>query len=525
MDLIQIGHDLFLKILNMSISACWIILAAVLIRIILIKAPKWIRCTLWGIVAARLICPFSLESSISLLPSGKPVDTDYLVTKFYAETGVQQVDKVVNEYISSHYSDGVSIAAVKPTFSLVDFVSIVWVIGVVVLLIYAVLSYLHLHKYISDAVVLRDNIKLSQNIKSPFILGIIKPVIYVPTGMSDNALDCVISHENSHVSRKDYLWKLIGYLLLSIHWFNPLIWISYALFCKDVELACDEKVICNMDDISKAEYIQTLLDCSAPRSPQNACPVAFAEVGVKERIKAITDYKQPAFWIIVVALIICVALVICFFTVPITYGSLKTHAKEVGIGESIENKDLTFIDCNAYSSAYTLLDHYSAVRERSYSRCEIDGKVIFDREIEFHHKENVENEDGLTIEQIVLKNSENNCEHYQQYHMLDPYSADLLHIGIDVSQYPKKLEQKNEKGYIKVVFDMGPCSTWDNETYGNTDEWIKANVHYVEGCTCLIEYYLDPDSGLILKKKNYVYQDGQLVRTEGSEQLYIQERK
>lgn len=527
MELIRTGHALFLKILNMSVSACWIILAAMLLRIILKKAPKWISCTLWGIVAVRLICPFSIEAPISMLPSSRPVDTDYFVTKLYADTGVKQVDKVVNEYISSHYSDGVPIATIKPTFNLVDFISIVWVIGVAALLIYAVLSYFHLYKYVSDAAVLRDNIKLSKNIKSPFILGIVHPVIYVPAGISDNALDYVISHENAHIRRKDYLWKLIGYLMLSIHWFNPLIWISYALFCKDIELACDEKAVCNMDDISKAEYIQTLLDCSAPRSPQNACPIAFAEVGVKERVKAITDYKKPAFWLIAVAVILCAVLAVCFLTVPPTYGSLRTHARELGIGEPIDrNQDLTYDDCRKYMAIDTILEYYSAAKEHWYQNCEIDGTVIYDREIEWHRKDNSAEADYLNIEETYLKDEKNECEHSEVYYNIaDQYILDYLNINIDFAQYPKKLEQTVERGYVKVVFDMGPVAICDRkynyEKDESYDKWIESCVHYIEGFSEIIEFYLDPTSSLLLKERFYDYQDGQLIRSGGSDQLFI----
>ena len=323
--------ELFLNIVNMSISASWIVLAVLLLRLLLNKAPKWINGILWGIVGLRLIMPFSFESIFSLIPSSETISKAPDSPRPHFESGVTIIDNQVNNYLGEHYYEGVT----RPTGHFVDIttiLAIVWIVGLVLLLAYTIISYSRVKNKIGTAVLLRDNIYQSENVVSPFVLGIIKPKIYLPFNMNEQNMSHVIAHENAHIHRKDHWWKPFGFLVLTLHWFNPLMWLGYVLLCRDIELACDEKVIKELNTEQKADYSQALLTCSVNRRMIAACPLAFGEVGVKDRVKSILNYKKPAFWIIVVAIIASVAVAVCFLTNP-TSNKLK----------DIENRTLNSI--------------------------------------------------------------------------------------------------------------------------------------------------------------------------------------
>ncbi|MBR4099686.1 MAG: M56 family metallopeptidase [Clostridia bacterium] len=309
--------DIFLKVVNMSISAGWIVLAVLLLRILLKKAPKWINVFLWGIVGARLVFPFSIESVMSLIPSAETISMVPDAPRPHFESGVTIVDNQVNDYLQGYYFEGVS----RPTGHFLDITTILaiaWLIGIAVLLIYTAISYLRLRKRVKTAVLYKDNIFQSENVASPFVLGIISPKIYLPFNMSGQDIEHVIAHEQSHIYRKDYLWKPLGFFILSIHWFNPLVWLGYVILCRDIELACDERVIKELDTEQKADYSAALLSLSINRRMIAACPIAFGEVGVKNRIKAVLNYKKPAFWLIAVAVILSIIAGVCFLTNPKT---------------------------------------------------------------------------------------------------------------------------------------------------------------------------------------------------------------
>ena len=308
--------EVFLKLLNLSITASWLILAVILIRPLLRKAPKWINCALWALVAIRLVCPFSFESSLSLVPSAETVNTTHYLAKPYVQSGVDVIDHAANSYLGDHYFEGVTVATRESLSNPITFISLIWLIGVAALLLYALISYIKLKKSVGASIAIKDNIMACDDVKSPFILGIIKPVIYVPSSMTGETLTCVMNHEMAHIKRHDHWWKPLGYLLLTVYWFNPLCWLAYILLCRDIEMACDEKVIRNMNRDEKATYSQALLNCNFPRKKIAACPLAFGEIGVKERVKSVLNYKKPAFWIIVVAVIACVAVAVCFMTNP-----------------------------------------------------------------------------------------------------------------------------------------------------------------------------------------------------------------
>ena len=321
--------DIFLQFVNMSISASWIVLAVMLLRILLKKAPKWINVLLWGIVAVRLVCPFSFESVLSLIPSAETVSPEIMMNATpEINSGVPIINSVVNPVINGLYAPEPS-ASANPLQILIPVAAVVWLTGIVALLIYTLVSFLRLRSKIGTAVLLKENIYQSENIPSPFVLGVIKPKIYLPFYMKEKDISHVIAHEQAHIRRKDYLWKPLGFLILTLHWFNPLVWLGYVLLCRDIELACDEKVVKKLNNEQRADYSQALLTCSVNRRMIAACPIAFGEVGVKDRIKSVLNYKKPAFRVIVVSVVLCLALAIGFLTNPIN-SSLYNSRYETG---------------------------------------------------------------------------------------------------------------------------------------------------------------------------------------------------
>ncbi len=311
-------NELFLKIINMSISASWLVLVVLILRFVLKKAPKWVNILLWGIVAIRLICPFSFESALSLIPSAETFPEKVISgPSFDVQTGITPVDNRINDYLGDRYFEGVTVPANNGN-NIMTILTIVWTIGILLLVAYTVISYWRLRRKVDTAVRYKDNIFQSENVKSPFVLGIIKPRIYLPFNMNGQDLEHVVAHEQAHIHRKDHWWKPFGFLLLTIHWFNPLVWLAYVLLCRDIELACDEKVIKELGNEQRADYTQALVACSVNRRMIAACPLACGEVGVKDRVKSVMNYKKPAFWGVVLAVIVCVFVAVCFLTNPVT---------------------------------------------------------------------------------------------------------------------------------------------------------------------------------------------------------------
>ena len=318
--------DLFLNIVNMSISASWLVLAVLLLRFVLKKAPKWVNVLLWGIVAVRLAFPFSIESALSLIPSAETIPMDIeMAAQPTINSGIPAINSVIDPVIGSALAPAPGDSA-NPLQIWIPILSIVWVVGVAALLLYALVSYWRLRRKVSEAVILRDNIFQSEYVASPFVLGVFRPRIYLPYNMDGQNLSHVVAHEQAHIRRKDHWWKPLGFLLLTIYWFDPLLWLAYVLLCRDIELACDEKVIQELSHEQRADYTQALVVCSVDRRTLAACPLAFGEVGVKERVKSVMNYKKPAFWVVVLAVIACVVVAVCFLTDPVSKNTIVLGA-------------------------------------------------------------------------------------------------------------------------------------------------------------------------------------------------------
>lgn len=308
--------DVFLKLVNLSISASWLILAVLVLRVVLKKAPKWVMPLLWGVVALRLVCLFSIESALSLIPSAETIPSE-IVTETREPVLYEQatLDIVTNPTLPSaaEVPVGVSRQQAQVDFNIY---SVLWLAGMAALLVHALVSAGKLKKKLATAILLRDNIYESEFVDSPFVFGVVKPNIYLPMHMDEGTAAYVIAHEHAHLARRDHWWKVLGYLVLALHWFNPLVWGAYILFCRDIELACDEKVVKGLDGAARADYSQALLSCAAPKRAVAACPLAFGEGNIKMRVKSALHYKKPAFWVAAAAVLAVVIVAVCFLTNP-----------------------------------------------------------------------------------------------------------------------------------------------------------------------------------------------------------------
>lgn len=355
----------FLKLLNLSISASWLVLAVLVLRLVSKRSPKWMNVLLWGIVALRLVLPFSVESALSLIPSAETVspaavqfDPAPTIT-----SGVSIIDNAVNPSLSEHFA-AVPTMSVNPLYVWTEIAGWVWLIGLGAMLLYALVSYLRLRRRVSVSLPVQDHIYLCDAISSPFILGVVKPHIYLPSGLDEVQRQNVLSHEQAHLARRDHWWKPLGFALLAVYWFNPVLWLAYALLCRDIELACDERVIRTMDESAVKTYSTVLLACSMPRKAVITCPLAFGEVGVKERVKNALHYKKPAFWVVAASVTVCIVVAVCFLTNPPTdtdaAGLVGFHREQVtyadvtgASGAQPSNVQLTAEETDA---VYALLD-------------------------------------------------------------------------------------------------------------------------------------------------------------------------
>lgn len=319
--------NFFLELVNMSITASYLIVAVVILRLVLSKAPKWIRGILWGFVGIRLVVPFSFESMFSLMPDSSLISMQNSNVATGTDAGALpeglDFSMGVEATLQGIEVTGVDAPAVEISSlgdaSFITVIAIVWLIGLVAMLVYCAVSYLRLHRRMSDAVIYRGGkyaVYQSEKVASPFVLGFFAPKIYLPYKMDAADMDCVIAHEKAHIARKDHWIKPVAFIILAVYWFNPLVWLAYILLCRDIELACDEKVIKEMGVENKKRYSEALLKCSVPERMISACPLAFGEVGVKKRIVNVLNYKKPAFWIIIVSLILCAVVAVCFLTNP-----------------------------------------------------------------------------------------------------------------------------------------------------------------------------------------------------------------
>ena len=353
--------ELFLELLNLSIMAGWLVLAVLVARICLKKSPKYIRCILWGLVGLRLVFPFSIESIFSLLPSSKVIDAEIVYDRTPTiNSGIPVIDDVTNNIMAESFTPNIA-DSVNPLQVVTYVAANIWVVGVAVMFIYCVTSYILVRRKVFDAVKSAGNVYECERVTTPFVLGVLNPRIYIPFHMDDEAKKYVVAHERAHIKRGDHLTKLAGFLVLSIYWFHPLLWVAYILLCKDIELACDEKALKSIGETEKKNYSKVLLKYSVSPKMIAACPVAFGEVAVKQRIKNVLNYKKPAFWIIVVSVIACVVVAVCFMTNP--KEETDTGNGKMGEWEKLDNPKAEVVPDEATESGNTGFDESTVLIE------------------------------------------------------------------------------------------------------------------------------------------------------------------
>jgi len=421
----------FLNLANMSISASRLVLAILVLRLVLNKAPKWVNVLLWGIVAVRLVCPFTIESALSLIPSTQTIPMNIeMAAKPAIDSGVEAVKSMVNPMIAASFTPYPG-ASANPLQIWIPLAAVIWFFGMVLMMSYTVISYWNLRRKVDTAVIYKNNIYHSENVSSPFVLGILKPRIYLPYSMDGKNLDHVVAHEQAHIRRKDHLWKPLGFLLLTVHWFNPLMWLAYVMLCRDIELACDEKVIAKLANEQRADYTQALVACSVNRRMIAACPLAFGEVGVKDRVKSIMNYQKPAFWIIVTALVLCVVVAVCFLTNPLEDSWIKvTHG-----AASVE------LECN-YASPINAYAIYEDIYE--------SGELVSSEAIVF---DNFQNEGGATPRRTTFSLSVQPVNSVGR----DGYTGELSlnYGGAGIAHMTRKLPKEHYTDYVHVVTEQG----------------------------------------------------------------------
>lgn len=366
--------DIFLKLLNMSFTASFLIVAILILRHVLQRAPKWAICALWALVAIRLVCPFSFESVLSLVPSANPIPEEIVyMEQPQIHSGIIMVDQTINPVLSENLAPTPA-ESVNPMQIWLAVATLVWAVGVGAMLLYAVVSYFLLYRKVQVSICTEDKIFICDDIDSPFILGIVRPRIFLPSGMEETTQQYVVAHEKAHLKRLDYLWKPFGFLLLSIYWFNPFTWIAYIMLCRDIELACDEKVIKDMGVEDKKEYSKALLTCNVSRRMIAACPLAFGEVGVKERVKSILNYRKPSFWIVVIVFVAVIGVVVFFMTNPVSKEEPSGESDTKGAGTMTEEPAPTDKDTPVENSneASTTTPSYDIIYEKYTDTSELE---------------------------------------------------------------------------------------------------------------------------------------------------------
>ena len=349
----------FLTLVNRGLSAGWLVLAVVAARFLLKKAPRWAVCALWGLVALRLLCPFSPESPLSLIPDAQPVSPEAVWNTVPAvEMAPDATEAPVSPVLEAVLPDGLPVSP-TPAQEIVAAASILWCAGLAGMVLYTLVSYRRLSRRVKGAVRIDGNLYQGAAIPTPFVLGVLRPRIYLPNTLSREDMPYVIAHERAHIRRRDPLWKALGFGLLCIYWFQPLLWLGYALFCRDMELACDEKVASALSPSHRANYSQALLNCSAGRRFLAACPVAFGEVGVKERVKRVLYFRRPTLRAVLAAVLICAVIAVCFLTNPVTPEPPKVTVAQMSItAENVTptGMTLTYHPDNAFQDVDAVTD-------------------------------------------------------------------------------------------------------------------------------------------------------------------------
>ncbi|MBE6811002.1 MAG: M56 family metallopeptidase [Ruminococcaceae bacterium] len=529
--------DIFLKILNTSVTASYLVVAVIVFRLLFKKAPKWIMCILWGIVALRLIFPFSIESSISLLPQREiltvsessdviiefksntvNVDNDTTVTNTTPATenfDTQSNESAMLEDSTQSRTDTTNVAPTvdnnipngsvvqhraSKEISLFWLLSVTWICGMLLMLTYSVISYIRLSLKVKATILYRDNVYYCDSIDTPFIFGVFSPNIYIPSNMSTEHLEYVISHESAHIKRCDYIWKPMGILLLTFHWFNPIIWAAYILLCRDIESACDEKVIRDMDDEYKKSYSMALLDCSVHHKAVVTCPVAFGEVGVKDRIKAVLNYRRPAKNFVTISVVVSIIISFCFITTPKERVSAMGGNEDINIDaetgskinyselyENFFNRIIGNIDNNEiYSKDKNNVSQFTSPEDVVLTR---DSATFKNGNKEYTAKVYFDTEDETNAQYFIVTNTKtgeliNNLsiDHYENFTENAIYAIDITFDGNYDLIMPYHMDGTGDQSFSVYVWDV------DEKQFVKKSFWYMSNFSLDYKNKCILSH-------------------------------------
>ena len=420
-------EELFIEILNLSLSAAYLVPVVLVLRLVLKKAPRWTMCLLWGLVALRLVMPFSLESDVSLHPGREPIAD--LQTQWGGDTQPDTLPEVQPEPLPE--TPSVTPApAPGEEIDLMEILGWVWLAGACAMALYGAVSYVRLKRKVRPSLQVEKRVFVCDGIGYPFLLGVLRPKVYLPSDLEEPHLSYVLAHEKAHVKRGDHLWKPLGFALLTLHWFNPLLWVAYLLLCRDIESACDEKVVRDMDNTQKDGYSRALLACSLQgafhRRWISACPVAFGETGVKTRIKGVLHYKKPAFWVLLIAILACVAVGVFFLTDPAEEPDVESSAEsseedEASVESREESREESILEPSEEESSAT----ESSKDEGSYT---VEG--VYGDGVELLSREVVEYSEGALYE-------------YTEYAVA--VDGEILYDS------EQKMQIREEYGYLRVL--------------------------------------------------------------------------
>ncbi len=464
-----------IKLLDMSVVSSVVICIVLLLRVFLRKVPAFMRCLLWGLVGIRLLMPVGIESSLSLVPSSAPVST-------YVESITEQYAPVINETEDFNKNSETNAPPASPnvseklpegTFEEVNDKEIpwttilffVWISGVALMLSYMLGSYAWMRFKVKGAIIYDDRVRICHGDMMPLVIGVIAPKIYLPGNLSKEQANCIMLHESAHIKRGDHLIKPLAFLLLAVHWFNPLVWIAYLLLSKDIELACDEKVIKDMSLSQRKLYSKTLLMCSARRFGK-AIPLAFSEVGVKERIKKVLYYKKPSFWIICTAVIAVTAVGVFFLTNPkngVTLATEEGSYAEQSAEESIDSSEESSTDVSADAS----LDEST----------DVSADVSVDANVNTSEDEPEESEEEVVEEEVTVLPLPYQSTHETPENITQTYVKNDQRDHILDKKHPSYVivwDKENSK-YPNPPIEKKGMKIWLCDANGNKIDYVYTN--------------------------------------------------
>jgi len=388
---------IFLQILNMSFTASIVILFVVVVRLLLKNAPKNFSYALWSVVMFRLICPFSFESIFGLLPTKvTPISQDIVyMTVPKIDTGILAINNVVNTSLSAATPS----ASMNPLMIWVFFGRTAWLVGIAILSIYSIVSLLRLHKQLKNAVHERDNIYILKGFQTPFVIGLSRPRIYLPATLSKEEKSYILLHEQTHIKRFDHVVKILSFFVLCLHWFNPLVWLAFFLSNKDMEMSCDEAVIKKMGNDVKKDYSSSLLSLATGRRFIGGTPLAFGEGDTKDRIKNVLNYKKPAFWIVIIALVLVIAVGFGLLANPMDRGNLpdvidefnQPSLEDITYGKMIAGNDSQHIMNFSKAKADEIAKYLKTLKisNKEISKSRVSGRDMTNQIVFYYKNPNV----------------------------------------------------------------------------------------------------------------------------------------